>query len=140
MGKIQAQFQPYAVDWNFAADGGAIGTILLSSWNIPANSRLVGVRIDAVAALTSAGGANVSFGFQEQGVASPVTNVTALLGVTPFGAFNQTDAAGNFVTVNCNCNPIKFPNAWLPLIAISGAALTAGRLIVTFECSLINNV
>ena len=141
MGKIQATQQSYAADWNFAADGGAIGTILLSSWNVPQNSRLLGIRFDTLTALTAAGGtAAISFGFQEQGVAAPITDVTAFLGVNNFAAFNQVNAAGRFITIPGNCNPINFPNAWLPLIAISGAALTAGRIVVTFECSIVNNV
>lgn len=116
-------------DWNFAVEGGAVGTIGLGVF-IPGKFNIKYFEYTVITPLTSGGGSGISFGLSSLGL----SNLGQVFDFSAFanGAINQSTSKSSR-GFNFNENPLRV-NAYAPDITrevtmtIYTNPLTAGRI------------
>lgn len=123
---IASAIQVQTVEYDFARDGGAIGTINLGGV-IPLNAGVIGIGIAAPTPPTSGGLATIELGINPIGSGvAPVTN--RLIAATAFAAFGPADA---FTLAAANYNAIA--TAAQVTMTIRVAALTSGKITFSIQ-------
>ena len=111
--------------YDFATDGGAVGTIALRGDKIPSGARVLSTIIDVTTVVTSGGAATVSLGLEtatDVRAAATLSTAPALnAAASPLGAVTRATAALR-TTADRDVS-----------MAIGTAALTAGRFSVLVE-------
>jgi hypothetical protein len=140
MGKLQVSGQDIACNYDFVIDptAGATGTIALDGI-LPVNAILRRFVAFVLTPFTSGGAATISFGLRQVGVAAPISRVTLLAPAQVIAFYNATDQDGNAIARpgnDFNANPLKLYTGWEVVMAIGGAALTAGAIGMHIEYSI----
>jgi hypothetical protein len=143
MSAIQAGKLIVAGQYDFKMDStsGAVGTIDLQ---IPLQSfsKIIRVIACTTTLFTSGGAAKISFGLLQTGVNSPQSTPLAFFQANGFAFYNQVDANSNFAALasqrDFNANPQKLYTDYTVIMAISGAAITAGAIQLEVHTSVMN--
>jgi hypothetical protein len=117
MGTVQTQTAVY----DFAVDGGGIGTIVLHrTARIPANALVTSMFVEQVTPLTSGGSATISLGIEAVGDFTPAAAFDSAVFTTvrpDANAVGPTDLEGVLTSAP---RTVRF--------VVAGAALTGGKL------------
>jgi hypothetical protein len=121
--------------WDFAVSGGAIGTINLGVF-IPKATTILMFQPQALELITGGVGATISFDLLQNGVASPVLSIGALLGATPIADFlgglvaPPFPAQGQLLTgfVIFGVAPLALNTEMQITMSIGVSPLTAGKI------------
>lgn len=125
--KAQLQYE-----YDFATDGGAIGTITLSrgaSGPIPLNFVITHVNYFVNTAFTSGGAATISIGT----ASGTPANILAATAISTAGTAGQKAAIPILTTPATHIVTGSTPPAVYPVLVVGTAALTAGNLTLSLE-------
>ncbi len=113
--------------YDFALDGGTIGTINLTGDILPDNSTIISAWYEVLTAFTSAGAATVSFGVSTD-------DTTGLKAATAYNDAAYSSGYGDFTPDYSSANFTTKTTAVRELImTIATADLTAGKVVVWFD-------
>lgn len=109
--------------YDFAVDGGAVGTITLRGDTLPAGAIAVDSLIDVDTVVTSGGAATVAIGFEA------ATNIRAAATLSTAPALDATGPKRSAV-LTATAAPVETTQARAITATVATAALTAGKFSV----------
>lgn len=146
IGQYDSQLYSKTFIYDFAVDGGAIGTIPLRSalGAIPSGAVILAVAVDLLTAFVAAAGATASFGIEADGdlqaAADPNTYTAGRIIATPYADTTKNAISAAAILANANgltANMLLTTAARFPHLVVATHPLTAGKMLVNVQYALI---